>query len=60
MRYGYDGSGIAFLQGVEKGSLGEVDDCMALGLLSQRESRKDLWVRLITLLPLYTLLSTLF
>jgi hypothetical protein len=46
MRYGYYGSGITFSQGVEKGSLAEVDDSMALGLLSRRESRKDLWVRL--------------
>ena len=29
---------------------------MALGLLSRRESRKDLWPRLITLLPLYFML----
>ena len=28
-------------------------DSMALGLLSRRESRKDLWPRLITLLLLY-------
>jgi hypothetical protein len=35
-----------FSQGVEKGSPDEVDDCMALGWLSRRESRKDLWVRL--------------
>ena len=31
-------------------------DSMALGLLSRRESRKDLWPRLITLLPLYFML----
>ena len=29
---------------------------MALGLLSRRESRKDLWPRLITLLLLYFML----
>ena len=29
---------------------------MALGLLSRRESRKDLWSRLITLLLLYFML----
>ena len=31
-------------------------DSMALGLLSRRESRKDLWPRLITLLLLYFML----
>ena len=31
-------------------------DNMALGLLSPRESRKDLWPRLITLLLLYFML----
>ena len=31
-------------------------DSMALGLLSRRESRKDLWPRLITLLLLYLML----
>ena len=31
-------------------------DSMALGLLSCRESRKDLWPRLITLLLLYIML----
>ena len=31
-------------------------DSMALGLLSHRESRKDLWPRLITLLLLYFML----
>ena len=31
-------------------------DSMALGLLSRKESRKDLWPRLITLLLLYFML----
>ena len=31
-------------------------DSMALGFLSRRESRKDLWPRLITLLLLYFML----
>ena len=31
-------------------------DSMALGLLSRRESRKDLWPRLITLLLFYFML----
>ena len=31
-------------------------DSMALGLLSRRESRKDLWPRLITLVLLYFML----
>ena len=31
-------------------------DSMALGLLSRRESRRDLWPRLITLLLLYFML----
>ena len=31
-------------------------DSIALGLLSRRESRKDLWPRLITLLLLYFML----
>ena len=31
-------------------------DSMGLGLLSRRESRKDLWPRLITLLLLYFML----
>ena len=31
-------------------------DSMALGLLSHRESRKDLWPRLITLILLYFML----
>ena len=31
-------------------------DSMTLGLLSRRESRKDLWPRLITLLLLYFML----
>ena len=31
-------------------------DSMALGLLSRRESRKDIWPRLITLLLLYFML----
>ena len=33
-----------------------ITDSMALGLLSRRESRKDLWPRLITLLLLYFML----
>ena len=31
-------------------------DSMALGLISHRESRKDLWARLMTLLLLYFML----
>ena len=31
-------------------------DSMALGLLSRKESRKNLWARLITLLLLYIML----
>ena len=34
-------------------------DSMALGLLSRRESRKDLWPRLITLLLYIMLICTL-
>ena len=34
-------------------------DSMALGLLSRRESRKDLWPRLITLLLYFMLLYSL-